>query len=225
MRWPDSVRAAPKQHRTMQNQSDAIRRKLEEPDFQWKLFRGGVAIILAQSMCIAILVAAGIWQHYHPHADHFFYADGVHTPYPIESLEDPVENEPKLLADVGQWVVETFSIDFLNYQRDLSRASRHYTVQGWNSFAAEFIESGNFAEIKRAKLSSTAVPERAPIILQKSLIGSHYTYKIQVPLLVTFQNTQQQNAQHLMATVLVVRTPASQHVEGYAIDQLNAPPA
>ena len=140
--------------------------------------RAACVIILAQSMCIAILVAAGIWQHYHPPADHFFYADGVHTPYPIELLEDLVENEPKLLADVGQWVVETFSIDFLNYQRDLSRASRHYTVQGWNSFAAEFIESGNFAEIKRAKLSSTAVPERAPIILQKTLVGNRYTYRI-----------------------------------------------
>ena len=209
----------------MQNQADAIRRKLDEPEFQWKLFKGACVAIVALAASNVALVAAGIWQHYHPAPDHFFYADGIHAPYPIESLDDPVENEPKLLADVGQWVVETFSIDFLNYQRDLSRASRHYTVPGWNSFATEFISSGNFAEIKRAKLSSTAVPERAPIILQKSVVGNRYTYKVQVPLLVTFQNTQQQNSQHLMATVLVVRTPASQHLEGYAIDQLNAPPA
>jgi intracellular multiplication protein IcmL len=209
----------------MRNQSAAVARKLEDPEFQWRLFKGAVATILIQAGIIATLAGAGIWQHYHPPPEHYFYSDGVHTPYPIESLADPVENEPKLLSDVGQWVVETYSIDFLNYHRDLSQASRHYTVAGWNSFDAEFVASGNFDAIKKARLSSTALPERAPIILQKELVGSRYTYKIQVPLLVTFMNTQQQSQQHLMVTVIVVRTPASEHAEGYAIDQINAPPA
>ena len=209
----------------MENKSDAISRKLEDPDFQWKLFKILCIAVCALTISNAVLAGAGIWQHFHPPKEHFFYSDSIHKPYEIESLANPVENESKLVSDVGQWVVETYSIDFLNYKDDLSRASRHYTANGWYSFGTQLQASGNLEEIKKARLSSRAIPERAPVIIDKDVVGDRYTYKIQVPLLVTFMNSQQQNQQHLLATTIVVRTPVSEHSEGYAIDQINAPPA
>ena len=70
----------------------------------------------------------------------------------------------------------------------------------------------------------SAVPERAPIIHNRGLVGDTYEFEVQFPLLVTYENENSTLNQHLMVTVRVVRTPDPMHPDGIMIDQINLPP-
>ena len=131
-------------------------------------------------------------------------------------------------ADLEVWtvnsIVAVYNVDFKNYRDQLSKASEHFTVSGWNSFGTAFINSGNLQKLKDARLVGSAQPERAAVIVHKAIIGDRLTWEIQFPLLVSYENENETHTQHLMVTALVVRTIETDHPDGIAIEQVNAPP-
>ena len=209
----------------MKNQSQAVDRKLSDPEFSQALLRRSFLIQSVLAAGIVGLVADRIWMSHHPPQPKFFYTDGKGTPYEIQPLDAPVMSEADLLIWTTKSIVAAYTVNFKEYRDQLSRAAAHFTVRGWNSFGAAFIETGNFEKLKRARLVATAVPERAPTIRERAVIGGSLTYKIELPLIVTYENENQAPTQRLLVTVLVVRAVETQHPDGIPIDQINAPPA
>ena len=109
-----------------------------------------------------------------------------------------------------------------NYPILLNTASRRFTVRGWNTFAASFIDKGNFDEIKRARLLCHAQAQRAALIHQSSYVEGALAYQIQVPIVQTCENVNQVSTNFLMINALVVRTNADDHPDGLVIDQMVA---
>ena len=101
-------------------------------------------------------------------------------------------------------------------------ASRRFTVRGWNTFAASFIDKGNFDEIKRARLLCHAQAQRAALIHQSSYVEGALAYQIQVPIVQTCENVNQVSTNFLMINALVVRTNADDNPDGLVIDQMVA---
>ena len=209
----------------MKNQSAAVDRRLSDPAFSQTLLRRSFMVQAVMGMCIAGLVSDRIWTSHHPPLPHFFYTDGKGTPYEIQPLDAPVMADADLLTWTVNSVVAAYTVNFKEYRDQLSRAAAHFTIRGWNSFGAAFIQTGNFEEVKRARLVATAQPERAATIRDRAVIGGRLTYKIELPLIVTYENENSANSAHLMVTVLVVREIETSHPDGIAIDQINAPPA
>lgn len=208
----------------MSNHSAAVARKLADPDFTQKLLRRSFMIQSVMALAILGLVADRIWIGHHPPQPKFFYTDGKGTPYQIAALDAPVMSDADLLTWTVKSVVAAYTVNFKEYRDQLSRASGHFTVRGWNSFGTAFIQTGNFEQLKRARLVTTAQPERAATIRDRAVIGGKLTYKIELPLIVTYENENQANTQRLLVTVLVVRAIETEHPDGIAIDQINAPP-
>ena len=208
----------------MNNHSAVVARKLADPDFTQKLLRRSFLIQTVMTVAILGLVADRIWIGHHPPAPHYFYTDGRGTPYEVSPLDAPVMSDADLLTWSVKSVVAAYTVNFKEYRDQLSRASAHFTIRGWNSFGTAFIQTGNFEQLKRARLVTTAQPERAATIRDRAVIGDRLTYKIELPLIVTYENENQANTQHLLVTLLVVRAIETEHPEGIAIDQLNAPP-
>ena len=92
--------------------------------------------------------------------------------------------------------------------------------QGWNTWAASFIDSGNLAELKRARLLCHAQAQRAAMINQISSVQGALAYQVQVPIVQTCENVNQARTNELMVTALVIRTNSDEHPDGLAIDQL-----
>lgn len=209
----------------MSNQSAAVARKLSDPAFMQALLRRSFMSQTIMAVAIVGLVADRVWISHHPPPAHFFYTDGMHTPYEIMPLDAPVMSEADLKTWTVQSVVAAYTLNFKEYRDQSSKASAHFTIAGWNSFGTAFITTGNLEQLKRARLVVSAQPERAATIRDKSIIDGRLTYKIELPLIVTYENENQSNTQHLLVTVIVIRDIETDHPDGIAIDQLNAPPA
>lgn len=209
----------------MKNQSEAVARKLSNPDFTQTMLRRSFMVHGLQGLAITGLVADRIWIGHHPPTPHFFYTDGKGTPYEMVPLDSPVMSDADLLTWAVNSVVAAYTVNFKEYRDQLSKAAAHFTIRGWNSFGTAFVKTGNFEEIKRARLVATAQPERAATIRDRAVIGGQLTYKVELPLIVTYENENSANSAHLMVTLLVVRAIETTHPDGVAIDQINAPPA
>ena len=209
----------------MQNQSEAVARKLADPDYLMRLVRGAISVAITLSIAVSILAGFDIYREAHPTPDHYFYTDGRGTPYEIHPLDGPVMSDAKLKQWAVESVIAAFSVDFKNYAAQFSKASERFSNRGWGEFSTAFIQTGNFEKLKQARLLSSAQPERAALMRERpTVVDGRLTYRIEFPMLVTYENENQLVNQHLAVSVVVVRTPENEHADGIAIDQINAPP-
>ena len=64
-------------------------------------------------------------------------------------------------------------------------------MRGWNTFAVSYISTGNFDELKRARLLCHAQSQRAAVIHQTSYVQDALAYQVQVPIMQTCENVNQ----------------------------------
>lgn len=206
------------------NQTAAVDRKISSPEFTQQLLRRSFFLNTILGIGVVGLIGNAIWVDTHPPRPHYFYTDGEGTPREIYPLDYPVMTDAKLEDWTVNSIVAVYTIDFKNYRDQLSKASQHFTIAGWNSFGTAFIQSGNLQKLKDARLVASAQPQQAAVIVHQGIIGDTMTWQIQFPLLVTYENENESHTEHLMVTAIVVRTLDTAHPDGVAIAQVNAPP-
>jgi len=208
----------------MKNQSAAVGRRLSDPEFSQKLLRRSFLTNTVLGGAIVALVGDRIWRDHHPPRPHFFYTNGRDTPREVFPLDYPVMSDSDMLIWTVSSVCSVFTVNFKDYRTQLNKAGEHFTDRGWAAYANAFKSIGNLAQIQRARLIGTAIPERAAVIKGKGVVGDLYTYKVETPVIVTFENDNASNPQHLLVSVVVIRTIQPDHPDGVAIDQFTAVP-
>jgi intracellular multiplication protein IcmL len=206
----------------MQNQQAAIMRKLSDPDFQASLVTKSLALVMGMAAVVVAFIVHDIYLWSHPPTPKYFIVDGKNPPRAVTPVDSPVVDDAELLAWTVKAILAVYNVNYDDYPVQLNTAGRRFTPSGWNSFATSYIKGGNFEAMKRAMLLCSAQAQRAAVISEVSLVGGALTYRIQVPIIQTCKNSQQQSTQNLMVTVLVLRTNAEVHPDGLAIDQLVA---
>lgn len=209
----------------MKNQTAAVGRRLSDPEFSQKLLRRSFLTNTILTGAVAALIGDRMWLGHHPPIPHYFYTDGKGTPREVYPLDSPVMSDSDLILWTVRSVCAVFAINFKDYRSQLNLASEHFTDRGWVAYASEFKRVGNFEKIRVSRLMGSAVPEKAPLINSQGVIGNLYTYKVEVPLVVTFENDNVTNPQHLIVSAVVIRTIAPDHPDGVAIDQISIIPA
>jgi intracellular multiplication protein IcmL len=204
------------------NQSAAITRRLSDPDFQGQLVSRCLLLTSVMAGLLAVSLVHDAWMWVHPPQPKFYIVDGKGPPREVRGLDSPVLDDAELLDWTVKAALAPYDIDYYNYPILLNTASRRFTVRGWNTFAASFIDKGNFDEIKRARLLCHAQAQRAALIHQSSYVEGALAYQIQVPIVQTCENVNQVSTNFLMINALVVRTNADDHPDGLVIDQMVA---
>jgi len=204
------------------NQSAAITRRLSDPDFQGQLVSRCLLLTSVMAGLLAVSLVHDAWMWVHPPQPKFYIVDGKGPPREVRGLDSPVLDDAELLDWTVKAALAPYNIDYYNYPILLNTASRRFTVRGWNTFAASFIDKGNFDEIKRARLLCHAQAQRAALIHQSSYVEGALAYQIQVPIVQTCENVNQVSTNFLMINALVVRTNADDHPDGLVIDQMVA---
>jgi len=204
------------------NQNAAITRRLSDPDFQGQLVSRCLLLTSVMAGLLAVSLVHDAWMWVHPPQPKFYIVDGRGPPREVRGLDSPVLDDAELLDWTVKAALAPYDIDYYNYPILLNTASRRFTVRGWNTFAASFIDKGNFDEIKRARLLCHAQAQRAALIHQSSYVEGALAYQIQVPIVQTCENVNQVSTNFLMINALVVRTNADDHPDGLVIDQMVA---
>jgi intracellular multiplication protein IcmL len=206
----------------MENQRAAVTRKLSDPDFQSSLVNRSLGLVMGLSVALGAFVIhdAYIWAN--PPTPKYFIVDGEHDPRPVAALDSPIVNDAQLLDWTVKWASAPYNVNYHDYPEELNTAGRHFTPNGWRTFAESYIKSGNYEAMKQGMMLCFAQAQRAAVIVETKIQSGALAYRIQFPILQTCQNSQQANTQKMMLAALVVRTNDEDHRDGIAIDQLVA---
>lgn len=124
---------------------------------------------------------------------------------------------------VRQWaniaVVDTFTYDFVNYEKSLQLVSQYFTDKGWYTFLRSLNDSNNLPTVIRKKLVVSAVAIKPPSILKKGIVNGVYSWRIQIPMLVTYQSASEFMQQNLLVNLLVARISTLENSKGLGIEQ------
>lgn len=134
-------------------------------------------------------------------------------------------NEPNLTtAALLDWVanaaVSSYSFNFVNWNEALTSVRAYYTPSGYQNFMAALKASNTLQDVRSKKLVVSAVITGTPVILQEGLVNGSYTWRIQLPMLLSYQSASEVIKQNITMTMLVTRVPTLESEKGVGIAQL-----
>lgn len=183
-------------------------------------------LVLIFSMCCNVLLGGMLaYIVTHPPEPRYFATSINGRITPLVALNAPNQSDSAILQWANQAAIAAFSYNFVNYRSELVAASGFFTAEGWDQFISALSASNNLDAIKAKKLVVSAVATSAPVILQKGLLNGRYAWRIQMPILVTYQSASEFSQQNLNVTMLVTRVDTLNSPRGIGIAQFVSAPA
>lgn len=144
---------------------------------------------------------------------------------PLFPLNEPNQSDSAVLQWANQAAIAAFSYNFVNYRDELQAASGFFTPSGWQQFLNALQQSNNLEAVRVKKLVVSAVATRAPIILEKGVLNGRYSWRVQMPILVTYQSASEFTQQNNVVTLLITRISTLNSPRGIGISQFVVGPA
>lgn len=133
-------------------------------------------------------------------------------------LSRPVLSTPELLEWATRAATSANTYNFVNYRKELQDSSTYFTPTGWKEYQDALKASRNLETVIAKKLTVSAVPTGAPIILDQRVINGVYKWKIQLPMLITYESASSKITQPTLVTMLITRVSTLEVPKGIAID-------
>lgn len=140
-------------------------------------------------------------------------------------LSQPNQSDRAVLAWANLQAVALYTYDFKNYRSEIQKLSGSFTDSGWDQFLSALQKSHNLDAVKAKKLIVSAVAAGAPVILQKSVLNKAYSWRVQMPMVVTYKSPGEFTQQKVVVTMLISRTSSVNAPIGVAISQFVVGPA
>jgi len=185
-----------------------------------------IVAVLFISILINIIMAFMLtYQLTHPPAPKYFATSIEGRITPLYPLNEPNQSDSAVLQWANQAAIAAFTYNFVNYRDELQASSDFFTADGWQQFLTALQQSNNLDAVKAKKLIVSAVATRAPIILQKGLLNGRYSWRVQMPILVTYQSASEFSQQNNVVTMLINRVSTLNSPRGIGISQFVVGPA
>ncbi len=105
---------------------------------------------------------------------------------PLQSLDIPVVTNTYLLQWAALATRVVYNLDFENYTKQLDNESSYFTPAGWNSLMNAMKSSGAIDSLKNNKLFMAGIVNGPAVILDQEMVHGCYSWRVQLPLLVTY---------------------------------------
>ncbi|OGT50645.1 MAG: type IV secretion protein DotI [Gammaproteobacteria bacterium RIFCSPHIGHO2_12_FULL_41_15] len=183
-------------------------------------------LILMVSMIVNLLLGSLLtYLMTHPPLPKYFATSINGRITPLFPLEEPNQSDSAILQWANQAAIAAFTYNFVDYREELQASSGFFTAEGWSQFLGALQDSNNLDAVKAKKLIVSAVATRAPVILQKGVLNGRYSWRIQMPILVTYQSASEFSQQNNVVTLLVTRISTLNSPRGIGIAQFVVGPA
>lgn len=176
-----------------------------------------VALFVLGSMLVYVVT--------HPPEPQYFATSVNGRITPLTPLDEPNQSDSAVLQWANQAAIAAFTYNFVNYRDELEATSGFFTTDGWQQFLDALQQSNTLDQVKAKKLVVSAVATRAPIILQKGVLNGRFAWRVQMPILVTFQSASEFNEQNNVVTMLITRISTLDSPRGIGISQFVVGPA
>lgn len=144
---------------------------------------------------------------------------------PLFPLSEPNLADSTVLQWANDAAVAAYTYNFVNYRSELQAASVFFTGDGWDQFQNALQGSNNLLAVKTKKMVVSAIATATPVILKKGLLNGVYSWRIQMPLLVTYQSASEFSQQTNIVNMLIIRVSTNNSPRGIGIQQFVVSPA
>lgn len=134
--------------------------------------------------------------------------------YPLDA---PMIAPSELLQWAHRSAIAAYTYNFVNYRDALQNLQNDFTADGWKWFQDALQGARTLETVIAKKLVVSAVATGTPVILEQGVIGGRYAWKVQVPLLVTYQSPNEQTQQSVVVAMIISRVPTVDMPKGVAI--------
>lgn len=194
-----------------------------------KFYRDGqrkmILVLLVSMIANFVLASILVYIITHPPAPKYFATSINGRITPLFPLNEPNQSDSAVLQWANQAAIAAFTYNFVNYRSELQASSGFFTADGWDQFLTALQQSNNLDAVKAKKLIVSAVATRAPIILQKGILNEKYAWRVQMPILVTYQSASEFSQQNNVVTMLITRVSTLNSPRGIGISQFVVGPA
>lgn len=184
-----------------------------------------IAILLVSMLVNFVLVSMLLYIVTHPPMPRYFATSINGRITPLYPLDEPNQSDSAVLQWANQAAIAAFTYNFVNYRSELQASSGFFTAEGWDQFLSALQQSNNLEAVKAKKLIVTAVATSAPVILQKGVLNGRYAWRVQMPVLVTYQSASEFSQQNNVVTMLITRVSTLNSPRGIGIAQFVVGPA
>lgn len=206
----------------MENRQAAVQRQIANPEFTARLLNKALTGLVVLGAGALLLGGAVLYREIRPPVREYFATNGMQQPVPLRPLSDPVVTREGLLAWARDCAVAAYDIDYVHWPEQARRAQACFGDTAWRGFGVSF--SRNLATIKEKSLTARPVPLGPPEIAREAVIGDRYTWRVQMPIRVVFENTNGRVPDDLLLDMTISRTDGPEHPRGIAFAVFVAKP-
>lgn len=199
---------------------DALKAVYLRNDFYRHNYRILMTALILGFVIVSMLTSTLVYMVTHPAPPKYFAVSSEGRLTPMVPLKEPNLSNAALLQWATRTAVQTFSYNYVDYRESFHRLRDRFTDKGWENFSIALNHSNNLVAVKSKKLIVSAVPTGVPVIVMQGIKNKAYAWRVQVPLLVTYQSSSELIPQSVQVELLIVRTSTLQSVQGIGVQQL-----
>lgn len=180
----------------------------------YRFARLGMLILIV----LNVLLGFSVFHKYmNPAPPRYFAATSDGRIINVHPLTDPAVTDSYVIQWTADAVRRSFSQDFIHWRRQLQDISQYYTPKGWSDFTQQMKSSNNLKTLVALKMVSNVQITGAPKVVQKAVVGGHYAWKIEMPVLVTYSNAARSIPMAFKVDLIVLRMPEKDYPDRIAI--------
>ena len=201
------------------NEKSGLKLVLERNLFYWDQYKRSYLLLLILLIINVMLVVAIIYKVVTPEQPTYFAATATGRIIPQQPLNKPVWNDNYVMQWTADKVVAAFNIDYIHWRSQLQEASASFTQPGWYYFQKALKASNTLNTVVKGQRIASVEVTGAPKLINKMVIGGHYAWEIQLPLIVRYLKPDQADIRMAYnATVVVLRMPVDNYPQRIAIN-------
>lgn len=121
-------------------------------------------------------------------------------------LNQPNMSDDSILSWAADAAKAAYSYDFKNYSLQMQNNQKFFTSPGWTAFMTALNKSNNLRIVQDKKLVASAVVVGKPTLIKKGVKSGIYFWRVEVPLLATYESESRLIKQNLTVNILITRT-------------------
>jgi len=140
---------------------------------------------------------------------------------PLVPVSTPFLSDGSVTNFAVEAVTRALTLDFANWRDDLTGAARYFEQpDGWNGFLDAIEQSDMLSYLRDHRLVSTVVANGAAIIESGLDDRKRYSWRVQIPLSMTYESASEISRERLLAEIVVSRLPTWESPEGVGVTQI-----
>lgn len=185
-------------------------------------YRRTMKILAVMIVICAILASVLAWMTYDKKQPLYYAAMTTGEVVPMHALSEPVVTSDFIIRWSSLTARLIYNLNFATYQQQLNEVKNRFTSDGWEKMIGALNSSGLIQQMLGSKLIISSVVSGPPVILSRLIIHGRFTWRVQMPMLVTYTSASESSQRRILITMNIQRVPTLDVANGVQIIDFSA---